>query len=95
MRPAGARSKRAGRWSAYTTELEKRREWRIQADQWVKYVPFGDGVSYEHAELIVLAIKHSQLVNWLAGNAVPLPGSDNRPRRYNLNTSQGKCCTDI
>ena len=72
MRPAGTRSKRAGRWSAYTTELEKRREWRIPEDQWVKYVPFGDGVSCEDAELIVLAIKHRQLVNRLAENAAPL-----------------------
>jgi hypothetical protein len=31
-------------------------------------VAFGDGVSYEDAELIILAIKHRQLVNQLAGN---------------------------
>ena len=72
MRPAGTRSKRAGRWSAYTSEIEKRREWKIQEDQWVKYVPFGDGVSYEDAELIVLAIKHHQLANRLAQNGAPL-----------------------
>jgi hypothetical protein len=71
MRPAGTKSKRVGRWSAYTTELETRREWRIQEDRWVKYVPFGDGVSYEDAELIALAIKHHQLVNRLAGNVSP------------------------
>lgn len=72
MRPAGTKRKRAGRWSAYTTELEKRREWRIEEDEWVKYVPFGDGVSYEDAELIILAIKHRQLVNRLAENVAHL-----------------------
>ena len=65
-RPSGTKRKRVGRWSAYSTELELRREWRIQEDQWVKYVPFGNGVSYEDAELILLAIKHHQLVNRLA-----------------------------
>ena len=64
----GTKSKRVGRWLAYKTELDKRREWKIEEDQWVKYVAFGDGVSYDDAELIILAIKHHQLVNQLAGN---------------------------
>ena len=67
-RPEGTKSKRVGRWLAYSTELDTRREWKIEEDQWVRYVPFGDGVSYEDAELIILAIKHRQLVNQLAGN---------------------------
>lgn len=71
-RPEGTKSKRVGRWLAYSTELDTRREWKIEEDQWVKYVPFGDGVSYEDAELIILAIKHRQLVNRLAGNVSPL-----------------------
>jgi hypothetical protein len=65
---AGTKSKRVGRWLAYKTELDTRREWKIEEDQWVKYVPFGEGVSYDDAELIILAIKHRQLVNQLAGN---------------------------
>jgi hypothetical protein len=65
MRPDGTKSKRVERWFAYSAELNTRREWKIEEDQWVKYVPFGDGVSYKDAELIILAIKHGQLVNRL------------------------------
>jgi hypothetical protein len=71
MRSEGAKSKRVGRWFAYSSGLETRREWRIEEDQRVKYVPFGDGVSYEDAELIILAIKHRQLVNRLPENVAP------------------------
>jgi hypothetical protein len=67
-RPEGTKSRRVGRWLAYSTELDTRREWKIEENQWVRYVAFGDGVSYEDAELIILAIKHRQLVNQLAGN---------------------------
>jgi hypothetical protein len=66
-RPDG-KSRGVGRWLAYSTELDTRREWKIEEDQWVRYVPFGDGVSYADAELIILAIKHRQLVNQLKGS---------------------------
>jgi hypothetical protein len=72
VRPERAKRKRVGRWFAERTELEARREWKVEEDQWVKYVPFVDGVSYEDAELIILAIKHRQLVNRLPQNRVPL-----------------------
>lgn len=69
-KPGGAKIRRVGRWFAYSTDLETRREWRIEEDQWVRYVPFGNGVSYEDAELIILAIKHDQLVKRLPDDAV-------------------------
>jgi hypothetical protein len=37
----------------------------------VKYVLYGDGVSYEDAELIILAVKHQQLVNRLSQGVMP------------------------
>lgn len=102
MRPTGTKRKRVGRWSAYTTELETRREWKVQEDQWLKYVPFGDGVSYEDAELIVLAIKHHQLVNRLAETLSPVQGPTidaaditsiqvkaNAPRTFEVRSSKG------
>ena len=63
VRPVSGESKRVGRWFADSTGLKTRREWKIEEDHWVKYVPFGDGVSYEDAEIIILAIKHRQVVN--------------------------------
>jgi hypothetical protein len=75
VKPDGTRSKRVGRWFANGTDLETRREWRIEEGQWVRYVPFGDGVSYEDAELIILAIRHHQVVNQLRGN-VEVPTID-------------------
>ena len=72
VRPEGAKSKRAGRWFANSTQFETRREWKIEEEGWVKFVPVGDGVPYEDAELIILAIKHHQLLNRLPANTVPL-----------------------
>lgn len=72
MRPERGRSKREGRWFADTAGIETRKEWKVEEDRWVKYIAFGDGVSYEDAELIILAIKHRQLVNRLPENIVPL-----------------------
>lgn len=63
--PAGEQPQRVGRWSAYATEIETRREWKIEDQGWVQFVPFEDGVPYEDAALIVLTIKHRQLVNRL------------------------------
>jgi hypothetical protein len=68
-RPDGTKSKRVGRWLAYSVELDTRREWKIEEDPWIKYVAFGDGVSYEDAKLIILAIRHHQVVSRLTGNA--------------------------
>ena len=95
----GTKSKRVGRWLAYKTELDTRREWKIEEDQWVKYVAFGDGVSYDDAELIILAIKHRQLVNQLAGNLqVPTIDPDditsiqvkaNAARTFEVGSSKG------
>jgi len=97
-----AKSKRVGKWFANSTDLETRREWKVEENEWVKYVPFGDGVSYEDAELILLAIKHSQLVNRLPDNTVPLqiPTIDpmditsiqvktNASRTFEIRSSQG------
>jgi hypothetical protein len=64
------KGERVGRWFAYSAQLETRREWKIEEDRWVKYLSFGDGVSYKDAELIVLAIKHGQLVNRLPENSI-------------------------
>jgi len=71
MRPVKGKSKRVGRWFANSTDLETRREWKVEEDQWVKYVPFSDGVSYEDAETIILAIKHRQVVDRSLRNALP------------------------
>ena len=71
FKPIRAKSKRVGRWFANTTDLETRKEWRIEEDQWIKYVPFGEGVSYEDAETIILAIKHREVVSRSAENVLP------------------------
>jgi hypothetical protein len=71
-RPVRAESRRVGRWFASNAGLRTWRQWKIEEGQWVKYVAFEDGVSYEDAELIMLAIKHRQLVNRLPHNVVPL-----------------------
>jgi hypothetical protein len=69
--PPGSKTRRAGRWIARNTDLLKREEWRIEDNEWHLYLRFGPGVSFEDAELAVLAIRHGQLIN-------RLPTADNQ-----------------
>jgi len=101
VRPVSGESKRVGRWFADSTDLKTRREWKIEEDHWVKYVPFGDGVSYEDAEIIILAIKHRQVANRSPENVLPTIGTmditsielkasaDSADRTFEVITSKG------
>lgn len=98
MIPQRAKRKRVGRWFADAAELETRREWKIEEHQWIKYVFSGDGVSYEDAELIILAIKHGQLVNRSPQNVMPtidpmditsIRVKESDDRTFEVGTSQG------
>lgn len=71
-KPVRGESKRKGRWFANSADLKTQREWKVQEDTWVKYVSFDDGVSYDDAETIILAVKHRQLVNRSPENAIPV-----------------------
>ena len=61
-----------GRWVASSSDLSTKTEWRIEGNQWHMYLRFEPGVPYADAELVVLAIRHSQLLNRLPTDNSPL-----------------------
>ena len=71
----GSITLRAGRWAAQRTELRVEENWIIEDNGWRLYVhlspdaPFD--VPFEDAELIVLAIRHDELINRLPVESDP------------------------
>ena len=93
----GSKTHRSGRWIARSSDLQKQEEWIIEDNGWKLYLPFGAGVPFEDAEIIVLAIRHDQLINRLSTdtpkidpNTISLVAPRGKePRTYEVHTGKG------
>lgn len=71
----GSITLRAGRWATQRSDFTRREKWIIEDDGWRLYVhlpqdpPFD--VPFEDAEMIVLAIRHDELLNYLPAQSDP------------------------
>ena len=54
---------RAGRWLTSRANITQREVWRIQDGVWHVDVEIGEGVPYDAAERIVLAVRRRELIN--------------------------------
>jgi hypothetical protein len=72
----GSITLRAGRWATQKSKLYQREEWIIEDDGWRLCVGFSRDVPFDvpfkDAELLVLAIRHDELINRLPAQLDPL-----------------------